>query len=173
MTSACRIKDEILRDVLGKDVDEQTAARQRAEKQRREKHAHRMISPKQRDGDPGKAVLRREALIIPIPIAKHFIDRDHSRQTAGNRHRENDLLLDGDAAIFGGAADSRRSRGFRIPTSFATERHTRAAQATSASRNATFSGMRSGMPGMICPRRGMCAAAPIGARFENRIALLL
>ena len=59
-----------------------------------------MIASQQRHGDPHEAVIRREAVIVTMAIAEHFINADHSGEPAGNCHCQNDLLANRDAAVF-------------------------------------------------------------------------
>src|SRR6266851_1717053 len=58
-----------------------------------------MIAAQQGHGDTGKAVVGRKAIIVAIAIAEHFIDADHPSEGTGNRHSNDDLFANRDAAI--------------------------------------------------------------------------
>src|SRR2546425_6690024 len=62
-----------------------------------------MIPSKQGYGNSRETVLRGETLIISISITEHLVDCNHSCQSTRNGHREHNLLLDGDASVFGRA----------------------------------------------------------------------
>src|SRR6185369_3815005 len=91
--------DEILRDLVGENVDEKAATSERAKEQRTEQHTCGMITAEQRHGNPGEPILRRKALIVTIAIAENFIHRNHSGQRSRNRHSDDNLLADRDAAV--------------------------------------------------------------------------
>src|SRR5689334_16786933 len=89
----------VLRDMLRKTIDVDAAVLQRGKQQGRENHTDWMISTEQCHGDTGEAVVVREAIVISITIAHHFIDADHTRECARHCHGENDLFANRDAAV--------------------------------------------------------------------------
>ena len=92
---------DVFGDELRERIDRHAAALQHREEQRRGDDTERMVAPQQRDRDAREAVVVGEAVVIPVPVAEHLVDADHSRQRAGDRHRQHDLFANGDAAVFG------------------------------------------------------------------------
>src|SRR5947209_6431897 len=86
--------------MLGKSVNRHPAPLQHSKEYRSYKHARRMIAPQECDCDSSEAIVIREAVVISIPIAEHFIDSNHAGESPRNRHRQNNLLANRDAAVF-------------------------------------------------------------------------
>ena len=83
------------------DASARRAVQQRREQQRREEDAYRLVSPQQSDRDPDEADLRRLDIepAKAILVAEHVHDPGEPCKAAGDRHRDDVVPRDADAAV--------------------------------------------------------------------------
>src|SRR5947207_15989269 len=62
-----------------------------------------MISAQQGHSDAGETVVGRKTVVITITIAKHLVNPNHPGERTRDRHGNNNLFANRNAAIFGGA----------------------------------------------------------------------
>src|SRR5438445_9897309 len=82
-------------------VDKDLSAHQHAKEYRRDENSERVIAPEQSHRYPPKTPFGRESVIVIMAVAEHLADRDHSGESARDRHGKHDLLSWVDAAVFG------------------------------------------------------------------------
>ena len=131
-----------------------------------------MIATKQSNGDSGEAILRRKALVISIPIAEHFVDCNHTGQSAGYGHREHNLFFNRDAAIFGRIGVRAGGTDFVSPLRPPQEDVHKSAREDCNDESHIQRNARRNSRDDLADTRDVCAVAD-GQGFENRITLLL